>query len=149
MRSRLLGAVCVCTLAVCLPALANAMTVRHEFTGHVTEVNYVGGDPFGGQIQVGTLFNGYYEYDSTQLPFEGDACDIKSQCRWEFPIPPYQFAASWGPVTIGVPDFYQIIQTNGILNTNDEYSVSSAHSFDVIGELLAIQLALRDTTIPP
>lgn len=60
----------------------NAETIGHVFSGVITEVDFNTSDPFAGTVVVGTAFSGFYEFDSNQFPFFGDACQlIGSQLR--------------------------------------------------------------------
>jgi hypothetical protein len=47
---------------------AYSSLVTHEFSGTITDAVFWFSDPFGGQIQVGTEFSGFYQFDGAELP---------------------------------------------------------------------------------
>jgi hypothetical protein len=71
-----------------------------------------------------------------------------SQCRWDFPIPPYSFGITLGDSSIDVPNNYTIINTNDLSGSGDDsYGVSSGSgSFNIGGWSAALQLFFRDGT---
>lgn len=129
-------------------APVSAGPLNFAFQGEITSTQFVNADPFGGAMQVGTRYSGWYTFDPATLPLPGDACVLLSQCRWEFPVPPSSFDVEIGGLQIVVPNRYQIMQTNGDgsnVNEYDAYAVSSTCCFSFSGVEIAIEIVLGES----
>jgi hypothetical protein len=100
---------------------AHADLVRHEFSGSITEAVFRGEDPFGGQIQVGTRFSGFYQFDTSQAPLCNEAL---TQCYREFAMPPFRFSFTIGGFTFEATREIDIYASNNASGDGlDFYSV--------------------------
>lgn len=134
-------------LSILFSLNVDAARIRYVFTGTIKQIVNTDlslNSPFGEGLYIGSSFTGFYEFNDEIQPYEGNACSISSQCRWEFVVPTYNFEVNFGSKVITTPDDYQIVQTRDLSGLNrDLYSVSSADYFD-IGENWnsALQLSL-------
>jgi hypothetical protein len=133
----------VAALFALLANNAHANLITHEFNGTITEVQFWGVDPFGGKIQVGTDFSGFYQFDDSQDPRCNDAL---TQCFREFAIPPFRFRVTIGEFTFDATPEFDVYASNGATNNGmDFYSVLS--NMDFGGWLsVAVGLFLEDAT---
>lgn len=140
-----------CTVSIALSMLlvasVDAATIRHQFSGELQDVRFFGADPFGGAVAIGTPFWGFYEFDGTQLPAVGTACQVNlSQCRREFQIPPYRFNVILGSITVEGQTELEIVVTDDQTGVaQDFYNVYGSAS--IPGWLSApMNLSLLDST---
>jgi hypothetical protein len=129
-------------------SISASEVLRFEYSGVISAVDFSTSDPFSRSVSVGTTFRGFYEFDSVTPPPSGTACLIMSQCRWDYPIPPYSFGITLGNTTIDVPNSYTIINTNDLSGSGDDsYAVSSGSgSFNIGDWSAALQLTFKDDT---
>jgi hypothetical protein len=133
---------CIAALFALLANNAYSSFITHEFSGTITDAVFWGADPFGGQIQVGTEFSGFYQFDGSQLP----GCNAElSQCYREFLIPPYRLNFTIGPLTFEAESEIDIYVNNDVGDPLDFYSVLGIAD---VGSWLnvAIGLFLEDAT---
>lgn len=127
-------------------AVASAV-VRHDFSGVITDADFNNGDPFAGQIQVGSLFNGFYEFDGNQTPAVGSACqDRLEQCSREFSIPTYSFSVTVGSITFDGLVELEIVVNDGVSGVSDDFYNVYTH-VDFAGSTAFTILSLSDTTL--
>ena len=125
---------------------ANATPIIFQFKGEIDELNFSGGDTFGGAITDGTDFSGMFRYESDGIPQSGDACDlIEEQCRWEFSIPTSFFRFIVGSTTGRALDELEVVVTDRQGSaSSDSFVTVSNQTFDFGGVASQAEFLLQD-----